>query len=148
MDVDVRAETVIDRPRDEVASFAMNADNDPVWIGGISETKTLTDPPMAKGTKVERVAAFLGKRIRYVNEVVEYEPKALLVMRSVKSPFPMTVSYQFEEADGGTLAQIRVQGEASGFYRLAAPLLSRMVKRSITNDLETLKHLLESTAGK
>ncbi|MFQ6019364.1 MAG: SRPBCC family protein [Dehalococcoidia bacterium] len=148
MSIDVRAENLINRSRADVASFAMNADNDPIWIGGIMEAKMLTDPPLAKGTKVERIATFLGKRIEYVNEVVEYDPKALLVMRSIKGPFPMTISYEFEEAAGGTLARIRVQGEASGFYKLATPVLSRAVKRSITNDLQALKDLLESEADK
>ncbi len=144
MSIDVNAETLIDRPKEEVASFAMNAENDPIWIDGISEARMLTDPPMAEGTQVERVARFLGRRIRYVNEVVEYDPEALLVMRSIKGPFPMTITYQFDEAESATLARIRVQGDAVGFYRLAAPVLSRAVKRSITNDLKSLKHLLES----
>ena len=148
MAVDVKAEILIGRPRGDVASFAMNANNDPIWIGGITEANILTDPPMAKGAKVARIASFMGKRIEYVNEVVEYDPEALLVMRSIKGPFPMIVSYQFEEAAGGTLARIRVQGEASGFFRLASPLLSRAVKRSITNDLKALKKLLESETDK
>lgn len=121
MAIDVKAEVLIGRPRDDVAGFAMDADNDPIWIGGITEARTLTDPPMAKGTKVQRIASFLGKRIEYVNEVVEYDPKSLLVMRSIKGPFPMIITYDFAESDGGALARIRVQGEAGGFYTLAAP---------------------------
>ena len=144
MSIDVQAATLIRRPRGDVTSFAMNADNDPNWIGGITEARTLTDPPMAVGTTVERVAKFLGKRIEYVNEVVEYDPMALLVMRSIKGPFPMTVSYEFEESADSTLARIRVQGEASGFYKIAGPVLALTVKRSITRDLKTLKDLLES----
>ena len=146
MAIDVKAEVVINRPKDDVVTFAMNPDNDPVWIGGIKEVQMLTKPPLAQGTQVARVASFLGKRIEYVLEVVEYDPKALLAMRSIKAPFPMNVSYEFEEADGGTLARIRIQGEASGFYKLARPLMSRAVKRNITNDLKTLKGLLESGA--
>ncbi len=144
MSIDVNAETLIDRPKEDVARFAMNAENDPIWIGGISEANVLTDPPMAKGTQVERLARFLGRRILYVNEVVEYDPGALLIMRSIKGPFPMTITYQFEEEGASTLARIRVQGDASGFYRLAAPVLSRAVKRSTTNDLKSLKGVLES----
>ncbi len=94
------------------------------------------------------IASFLGRRIEYVLEVVEYDPKALLAMRSVKGPFPMEVTYEFEEVADGTQARIRVQGETSGFYKLAGPLMSRKVKRNITNDLETLKDLLESGAEK
>ena len=57
----------------------------------------------------------------------------------------MEVSYRFQETPNGTLARIHVQGEASGFYsKIAGPLMSQAVKRSITKDLKTLKRLLES----
>lgn len=126
----------------------MDPDYDAVWIGGISEAKMLIDPPMGEGTQVSRVASFLGKRIDYILEVIGYEPTSRLTMRSIKSPFPMNVTYEFEEAPGGTLARIRIEGEASGYYKLAGPLMSRAVKRNITNDLKTLKALMESGADK
>ena len=81
MAVDVTVDIVIDRPRDDVTAYAMNPDNDPVWISGIQRARMLTEPPLATGTRVERLAAFLGKRIEYVLEVVEYDPHHLLVMR-------------------------------------------------------------------
>ena len=143
MNIDVKAEVVINRPKDDVASFVMNADNDPVWISGIVETKTLTDPPLSVGTKVRRVAEFLGRRMEYVPEVVEYDPKALLVMR-IDSPFEMMIRYEFEEADNGTLIRIRIQGEGTGFYKLAGPLIANTIKQNVIKDLKTLKGILES----
>lgn len=65
-------------------------------------------------------------------------------MRSVKAPFPMTVVYEFAPAPDGTLARIHTEGDASGFYGLAAPLLSRMVARGVRRDLAALKQLLEA----
>lgn len=141
--MDVTAEVRIRRPRDVVARFAMDPENDTKWIGGIREVKVLTEHPFGKGTQVERVASFRRRRIEYVLAVEEYDPQARLVMRSVKSPFPMVVTYEFDNADEGTLARIRVQGSATGFYKLAAPMISRSVRRSIANDLGTLKNLLE-----
>ena len=129
-----------------MSAYAMNPDNDPVWITGIVEAKMLTDPPLAQGTQVERIATFLGKRIEYVLEVAELNPQSLMAMRSIKGPFPMEVDYEFEDAAEGTVARIRVRGEATGFYRIAGPVMSRAVKRNITNDLKTLKDLLESKA--
>ncbi len=146
MAVDVKAEVKINRTRQEVARYAVNPVNDVVWITGIVEVKMLSDQPVALGTTVERIATFLGRRIEYVLEVVEYEPESLLAMRSIKGPFPMDVRYEFEKASGATLARIRIQGESKGFYKLAAPVLSRAVRRSIENDLETLKDILESGA--
>ncbi len=147
MPVDATAEITVQRPRDEVAAYAMDPANDAVWVSGITEAKMLTDPPVGEGTRVERVASFLGKRIEYVLEVDVHEPRALLLMRSVKGPFPMRVTYTFDDAGEATRASIRVQGDASGFYRLAAPLLSRVVKRSITKDLRNLKRIMESRSS-
>jgi hypothetical protein len=137
---DVSAETTIERSREEVARYATDWRNDREWIGAVSEVRLVQEEPQ----QVERVAGFLGKRIEYVNEVVEHEPGRRLVMRSVKAPFPMTVTYEFEDAGrGGTLMRIRTGGDASGFYRLAGPLLSRAVKRGVSGDLERLKKRLE-----
>jgi hypothetical protein len=40
--------------------------------------------------------------------------------------------------------RIRAGGDAAGFYRVAAPLLARAVRRGIERDLRALKRLLES----
>ena len=145
MAIDITAEVTIDRKREDVAWFAMDPENDPVWIGGIVEAKMVTEPPFGKGTRVARVAKFMGRRMEYTPEVTRYEPGKLLEM-STDVPFEMTIRYEFEDAGDGTLARVRVQGEGSGFYRLAAPLLARVVKRNVSSDLQTLKRLLESSA--
>jgi uncharacterized membrane protein len=141
---DVTAETTIERPRSEVAGYTVDLSNDPVWIGAVTESRLVTEPPFGIGSQVARVATFLGKRIEYVNEVVEYLPAERLAMRSVKAPFPMTVTYEFEDAGTGTLVRIHAEGDASGFYRLASPLLSRAVRRGIEGDLGRLKATLET----
>ncbi len=142
--MDVTAEVLIQRSRKEVARYAINPENDPVWIGGIVAATLLGAPPLRSGSRVQRVAKFLGRRIEYVLEVTELEPEGRLRMKSLKGPFPMDGTYQFQERDGGTLARIRVQGDAGGFFKLAAPLMARMVKRNIGKDLEALKALLEA----
>jgi uncharacterized membrane protein len=144
MSTDVTVEARIDRPREEVARYAADWRNDREWIGALSEVRLVSEGPFGVGSQVARVASFLGKRVEYVNEVVEYEPGRRLVMRSVKAPFPMTVAYEFEDAGGGTLLRIRARGEASGFYRAAGPLLPRAVRRAIAGDLGRLKRTLET----
>ena len=143
MSIDVTVETAIGRPREEVAGFAMDPANDAVWIGGISEARTVTDGPLAQGSRVARVASFLGKRIEYVNEIDELLPGERLVMHSVAGPFPMRITYEFADHDGGSVARIRVEGDASGFLAIATPVVRRKLRRSVESDLATLKGLLE-----
>ena len=194
MAVDVTVEQRIERPRDEVARFAMDPANDTRWILALDSARVLPGGPggsgpergpggsgpgasqpgasqpggsgpggsrpggsgpraddadeVGRGTRVERIAGFLGRRIEYVNEIEEYDPPRRLAMRSVKAPFPMTVVYEFEEVgDGATLARIRAGGDTRGFYSVAGPLLNQVVKRGIGRDLEALKDLMERKWG-
>jgi len=64
-------------------------------------------------------------------------------MRATR-PFPLDIRYEFQENGSGTLARVRVLGEGSGFFRLAAPLLARQMQRNIRADVARLKALLES----
>lgn len=141
--IDVTATTTIEAPRDEVASYVVDNRNDPVWIGGIIESELLGNPPILVGSRVRRVASFMGRRIEYVNEVTRLEPGSVLEMRSVKSPFPMHITYAFEDVARGTGASVRVQGDPSALYRLAGPLLSRQVRKNVQADLERLKDIFE-----
>jgi uncharacterized membrane protein len=142
--IDVTVSVTIGVPRAEVATYVIDHRHDPVWIGGIAESELLGDPPIAVGSQVRRVASFLGKRIEYVNEVTTLEPDRLLEMRSVKSPFPMVVTYAFEDAPGGTATSVRVQGDPSAWYRIAGPLLARQVRSNVRGDLERLRGILEA----
>lgn len=142
--LDVEQRIAIKRPRTEVAAFAMEAENDTHWIGGISSARRLTEPPTNVGTRVERLASFMGKRIDYVMEVIELEPERRIVMRSIKSPFPMRVTYSFDGNDSTTTARIRVQGEPGRVYKIAGPLMASAVRRSLGRDLKSLRYLMES----
>jgi uncharacterized membrane protein len=142
--VDVTVEQSIARPRQEVAAFAMDPANDQRWIGALSQVNVLTDGPVGTGTQVERIANFLGKKMVYVNEITAYEPPARLAMRSIKAPFPLTVTYEFDEVPGdATLARIHTAGDPKGFYSLAGPLMGAAVRKGVERDLRKLKELLE-----
>jgi hypothetical protein len=56
----------------------------------------------------------------------------------------MRIAYEIDEADsGGSVARVRVEGNASRFYSLARPLLARKVRSSVEGDLARLKQILE-----
>jgi hypothetical protein len=145
MTIDETAERVIPLPPGQVADYAMDWRNDSKWTQGIREaalTRAAEAGGFGVGAEVTRTAYFLGKRIDYVLRIAEYEPSRLLDMVSVAGPMPMHVTYSFTPHPHGTLARIRVRGDAGGHYRLAAPLMGRKVRSSIGKDLRDLERRL------
>ncbi len=145
MAVDVTLGTRIAADRERVAALAMDPANDTQWIGGIKTARIVTPGPLGVGSRVERVAGFLGRSIRYVNKIEELEPGRRLTMRSVEAPFPMRIVYSFDESGAGTQVQIRVEGEPGRFFHLFTPALAWVVRRNVSQDLARLKRLMEST---
>jgi uncharacterized membrane protein len=148
MSIDITAEVAIRRPVREVAAYMIDPAHDPEWIGGVREVRMETPPPLAVGSRVARVAHFLGRRVEYVNEVTELDPARVLDMRSVRAPFPMRVTYSFEprgpDGANGTTVRNRVRGAPGGFFAIFGPLLGPMVKRSVQKDLERLRDVMEA----
>jgi carbon monoxide dehydrogenase subunit G len=141
--LDETAEIAIRREPADVAAYMFDPAHDPDWISGISEAESLGPPPIAVGSRVRRRAGFLGRRIDYVMEVVDLVPDRRLAMHAVEAPMPMDVTYEVEPAADGSVARVRVQGDAGGLYRIAGPLIGAQVRRSISSDVERLKQILE-----
>ncbi len=147
MAVDVQTSIEIRLPRGQVAAYAADPANAPSWYANIRSVSWETPPPAVVGSRVAFVARFLGRRLAYTYEVREHLPGERFVMSTAQGPFPMRTTYEWHDtADGGTRMTLRNDGEPSGFGALAAPLMSRAVRRATTKDLRNLKRLLEERA--
>jgi len=145
MAVDVVTETVIDRPREEVAAFAADPSNAPAWYVNIKAVEWKSEPLVQVGSKAAFVADFLGRRLAYTYEIVDYAPGERLVMRTAEGPFPMETSYEWtSEGAGATRMRLRNRGQPKGFSRLMQPLLSGAMRKANQKDLARLKSILES----
>ena len=141
--VDVLTEIEIARPRADVAAYASDPANAPVWYENIESVEWLTPPPAAPGTMVAFVARFLGRRLAYTYEIAELVPGERLVMRTSEGPFPMETTYTWSDLPGGTRMTLRNRGEPAGFSRLAGPVLAPAMRRANRKDLARLKQILE-----
>jgi uncharacterized membrane protein len=142
--VDVVTETVIARPRAEVAAYAGDIDATTAWYENIKRVEWRTAPPLGVGSRVAFVAEFLGRTLEYTYEITELVPGERLVMRTAEGPFPMETTYAWSDAgDGATRMTLRNRGEPAGFKRVAAPLMARAMRRANTKDLARLKEILE-----
>jgi uncharacterized membrane protein len=145
MTVDVTTAIDIDVPRAAVAAYVSDPDNATSWYENIKSVKWQTPRPLTVGTRVEFVAHFLGRRLAYTYEVTELQPGNRFVMSTAQGPFPMETTYEWADAaNGATHMTLRNRGAPSGFSRVAAPMMTRAMRRANTKDLQRLKQVLES----
>ena len=142
--VDVVSEIDIARPRADVAAYACDPDRATEWYENIKAVGWKSPPPLAIGTRLAFVAAFLGRRLEYTYEVRELVPGERFVMSTAEGPFPMETTYAWADTpEGTTRMTLRNRGEPSGFAKVGAPLMARAMARANRQDLRRLKEILE-----
>ncbi len=144
--VDVITETVIEQPVPIVAAYVANPDNAPKWYVNIKSIEWRTSPPAQLGSQMDFVAHFLGRRMAYTYEIVEWAPDERLVMRTASGPFEMETSYVWTPHGEHTHMTLRNRGNPTGFSRLVSPFMAAAMRRANMKDLTKLKEILEATA--
>jgi uncharacterized protein YndB with AHSA1/START domain len=145
MTVDVLSEIEIARPRAEVAAFAANPDNAPLWYANIKSVEWRTNPPLRVGSRLAFVAHFVGRRLVYTYEVIEFVQHERLVMRTAEGPFPMETTYTWMSTPTGRARMtLRNRGEPRGFSLLLSPFMTAAIRRANRKDLARLKEVLEA----
>jgi uncharacterized protein YndB with AHSA1/START domain len=137
---------VINRPIEEVFAFVSNPENYPKWFSASREVQITSDGPTGVGTTFRTVVTFLGRRIEGEIEFTAYEPNRSYAEKVKSGPFPVENRVTFERVEGGTRVTTSQVAEPGGFFKLAEPLLMRMIKRQFEADGANLKDLMESHA--
>lgn len=136
---------VIRRPIEEVFAFASDPNNDALWESTTLEAEQTSDGPLGVGATFRNTTKFLGRRFDTSYELTEYEPPRKQCYRVTSGPITGVVCYLFEPSeDGGTRLTQTFEAEVGGFFRLAEPLVARVIRRQMEADMETLKDLLEA----
>ncbi len=142
--VNVLTEIIINKPIDEVATYATDPDNAPEWYKNIKSAEWKTPKPLQVGSKIAFVAQFLGKELAYTYEIVEYPPNQKLVMKTSEGPFLMETTYTWTSTNNNhTVMTLRNAGNPTGFSKLFSPLMALMMKKANQKDLKMIKGILE-----
>ena len=142
----VVVEQQIERPAELVWEYMENAEHNPEWLSNVRSARWTTDPPIAVGSRYDQMARFLGKDVRTSFEVTALEPGQSITISSLPgSSFPIRITREVEPL-GPQRTRVRetAEGDSSGFYSVAEPLLRPLVRRNIARAYRRLKQLLET----
>ena len=138
----VTSSVVINKPVAEVFAFVTNPEKDTQWQGGLDQIIP-EGPQDVVGARYTEVRKFMGQEMRSTLEVTAYEKNVKWGSRLLKGPVPYEAMVTFEAQGGGTKMTTQVEGEPKGFFKLAEGPLQGQLQKSLDEDGQRLKKLLE-----
>lgn len=138
------ASIVINRPVEAVGDYLDDPGRQVEWQAGALENEKTSEGPTAVGTTYRGALVFLGRRLEWTSEVVELEPYKRIKQNITVGPLALEETYILEPVEGGTRFTIVNEGEPRGFFKLADPLVVRLLQRTLEGNLASLKEILEA----
>jgi uncharacterized membrane protein len=141
----VETSVVVNRPVGEVFQFMSVNENALEWQPGLLETRITNDVQGVGRAWIDTIQ-FLGRRMEVPFRLTDWQSVRKLAFQSTGGPIPMQGSYAFEPAGDGTRVTFLLTGEPGGFFKLAEPVLMRLLQRQWDTNLANLKDVLEAQA--
>lgn len=141
----IEASTIIDRPLEEIFDYVVDLRNSVHYSAEVVAARKTSDGPVGLGSTFAMTVQIMGRRLESSSEIVEYEPYRSVALEHDAGPLKAQDDrFTFERVDGGTKVTHRAAAETGGLFRLADPVLSRLMRRQWETNLAVLKELLES----
>ena len=141
--IQIEKSVLINKPVAEVFAFVSNSDNTPKWQGGV-ETIIPEAPLNVVGSRYTEVRKFMGQEMKSLLEITAFEQNARWAARVITGPVPYEVIATFEPSGGGTKMTTRVEGEPKGFFKIAEGMVKGQLEKSLEEDGNRLKGILEA----
>jgi len=136
----------INRPVEQVFAFLADSKNLRTWQSDLVENKQLTEGSIGVGTRFREVRRTGPRQSEIQAEITDFELNKYFATKTLTKP-QVTVSYTFENENGGTRLTYKFVMITSGFMRLLEPLIASSIKKDSDSDYEKLKHILEHQAS-
>ncbi len=140
----VEASKVINRPIEEVFTFAANIENNPKWQDRVLEARVTSEGPISTGSTFRYVEKLLNRIVDTTGEITEYNPNRNYFFKSISGPFKLNGGFTFESVNGGTKVALKIEAKIGGFFKLAEPIVVKRVQKQLEADLAKLKDILEN----
>ncbi len=145
MTLKAEASVTIDRPPADVFAVLTDVPHQPDWSKGAGKILNVSENPAILGSTWTQISKFVGKEIEAHLKVTDYEANRRFGSQ-VDKPIPFRLLFVLEPVGTGTNLTFTATGEPGGFFGVAAPLLRKAIKDTMSNDLDALKTQLEARA--
>jgi uncharacterized membrane protein len=134
---------LIYRPVEEVFAYLTDVTNWSRWNEAVGNVVQTPPGPMGLVTTLRGASEVMGRTMEWSSEILEYEPNKKVVQKMHVGPTEISASWIFEPVEGGTRLTMRSEGETSGPFSIAGPLMNRVVKQQVEENLARLKAVLQ-----
>ena len=141
--ITIDCSTTINRSADQVFEFVMNQENAQMWMAGWLETRATSETTGVGATWID-VVEVLGRRVEAEYQLTELVQNRKIAFKSIHGTFPINGVYTFEPAGDAADVSFYLEGESGGFFKLADPLINRILQRQWDTNLANIKDILES----
>ena len=145
MAINIEVSVTIDRPPADVFAVLTDVPHHPAWSKGAGKTLNVSENPAKLGTTWTQISKFVGREIEAHFKVTDYDANRRFGSQ-VDKPIPFHLLFVLEPVGTGTKLTMNADGEPGGFFGVAAPLLRKSLKDTMSSDLDTLKKKLEARA--
>ena len=142
--IKVEKSVLIHKPVEEVFNYLVTEGNGTKWQVGVVDV--IDEFPRNKvGSRYTEVRKFMGQEMRSTVELTEFVLNARYSGKVIKGPVPYEFIITLESVDGGTRMTTCVDGEPKGFFKLAESMVASQLEKSMAEDQQKLKEILEKS---
>jgi carbon monoxide dehydrogenase subunit G len=134
----------INRPVEDVFAYMTCIENSPTWQNAVLEARQTSSGPLGVGTTYVGEGKVLGRQFESTAAVTAWNPPHSYAIKTTSGPLRLAIQITLAARGQGTWVDAVSEVEASGFFKVAGPMLEQVLKRQAQQDLETLKAILES----
>ena len=141
----VEKSIIIKKPVAEVFAYVQNNENSTKWQSGVVSMQMDEGPDNVVGSRYTEVRKFLGKEMRTTMEITAFTENVKWAAKVIKGQVLYEVTMTYAAVPEGTKVTTVVEGEPKGFFKLAENLVVSGLEKSLEEDQNRLKTLLEGT---
>jgi hypothetical protein len=136
----------IKRPVAKVFAFVCDSANTPLWQPEARSSHHTPPGPIRKGTQIEIKARGAGFTLRSTSIVNEFYlgEKIAFHLRTAGDLINARLIWETEPESFGTRFYVHADYQLKGLFRLTAPILAPIAKKTINRHLQNLKAVLET----